>query len=232
MEKTDYSEILSKLGKRPRTVLEHILDYGSVSTYELGQLGYDQPPRAVRDLRETGIKVSTKTGTHPITGHRMAIYYLDDDQPLTVTTGRNAFPKPFIKKLFEAFNYRCNICNTIYNTRMLQCDHRIPFLIQGEVDNLELERFQPLCAPHQRAKSWECEHCPNRTTANQYICSSCFWAIPDGKYTHVATRKEKIVTISFSEDEDLQVYSHYDKIAKEQNCSIEKVIKDKLKKMP
>ncbi len=50
-----YAELLARLGKRPKAVLERILKNGSVSTYELGQLGYDQPPRAAQDLKEAGV---------------------------------------------------------------------------------------------------------------------------------------------------------------------------------
>ena len=48
MDTKKYESLLPTLGKRPRVVLEHILKNGSVSTYELGQLGYDQPPRAAK----------------------------------------------------------------------------------------------------------------------------------------------------------------------------------------
>ena len=39
--------------KRPRTVIDHILKHGQVTTAELRDLyGYDHPPRAARDVRE------------------------------------------------------------------------------------------------------------------------------------------------------------------------------------
>lgn len=42
--------------KRPRTVIDHILKHGYVTTEELKeQYGYDHPPRAARDVREQGI---------------------------------------------------------------------------------------------------------------------------------------------------------------------------------
>lgn len=42
--------------KRPRTVIDHILTHGYVTTEELKeQYGYNHPPRAARDVREQGI---------------------------------------------------------------------------------------------------------------------------------------------------------------------------------
>lgn len=42
--------------KRPRTVINHILKNGFVTTQELRDVyGYNHPPRAARDVREEGI---------------------------------------------------------------------------------------------------------------------------------------------------------------------------------
>lgn len=61
-------EFLEKLktvtAKRAKTVIDHILHYGSISTEELKETyGYDHPPRAVRDVREQGIPIETFTIT-------------------------------------------------------------------------------------------------------------------------------------------------------------------------
>ena len=46
--------------KRARTVLDHILEHGHVTTEELKDLyGYNHPPRAARDVREQGIPLET-----------------------------------------------------------------------------------------------------------------------------------------------------------------------------
>ena len=46
--------------KRPRTVIEHILAHGYVTTEELrDKYGYNHPPRAARDVREQGIPLET-----------------------------------------------------------------------------------------------------------------------------------------------------------------------------
>lgn len=52
--------------RRPKTVLDHILQHGSVSTDELQTLyGYDHAPRAARDVRELGIPLKTEMRTDP-----------------------------------------------------------------------------------------------------------------------------------------------------------------------
>ena len=46
--------------KRPRTVIEHILEHGYITTEELRSIyGYNHPPRAARDVREQGIPLET-----------------------------------------------------------------------------------------------------------------------------------------------------------------------------
>ena len=43
----------SVTGKRPKTVIDHILKRGHITTEELkNKYGYDHPPRAARDVRE------------------------------------------------------------------------------------------------------------------------------------------------------------------------------------
>ena len=46
--------------KRAKTVIDHILKHGHITTEELKNLyGYNHPPRAVRDVREQGIPLET-----------------------------------------------------------------------------------------------------------------------------------------------------------------------------
>ncbi|MCL2134043.1 MAG: hypothetical protein FWH37_00565 [Candidatus Bathyarchaeota archaeon] len=61
----DYSESFLKLlnsitAKRPRAVIQHIIEYGYITSQELKDTyGYNHPPRAVRDVREHGIPLIT-----------------------------------------------------------------------------------------------------------------------------------------------------------------------------
>jgi len=61
--KMDYSQeflelLKSVIAKRPKTVIDHILEYGFITTEDLkNKYGYNHPPRAVRDVKEYGIPI-------------------------------------------------------------------------------------------------------------------------------------------------------------------------------
>ncbi len=64
----------SVTARRAKTVIEHILKNGFVTTEELSEIyGYDHPPRAARDVREEGIPLETfrVEGSH---GRRIGAY--------------------------------------------------------------------------------------------------------------------------------------------------------------
>ena len=64
----------SVTAKRPKTVIQHILQHGYVTSEELkNTYGYNHPPRAVRDVREYGIPLVTYrvTGSD---GRKIAAY--------------------------------------------------------------------------------------------------------------------------------------------------------------
>lgn len=187
-------------------MLEKILENGSVSTFELGRLGYDQPPRAAQDLKEAGVRLKTAFGKHPTTGARMAIYSLAEDLDfLASAAGRRIFPSKFRAELLAAHGSRCNLCNAAYPASSLSLDHRIPFIVAGEAEELRIPEFQPLCGSHQRKKSWECEHCPNRKPKDEATCKTCFWAFPDSGFSHVATLPVRHLEITFVGTEDDQL---------------------------
>ena len=103
-----------------------------MSTYELGQLGYDQPPRAAQDLKEAGVRLTTSFGKHPKSGARMAIYALAGLDEDAAFSGRRALPKKFREQVLERFQKRCNICNEEHPARLLQLNHRVPYIIACE----------------------------------------------------------------------------------------------------
>ena len=57
----DFKLFISKIkNKRARIVIDHILKNGFITTEDLEkEYGYNHPPRAARDVRETGIPLST-----------------------------------------------------------------------------------------------------------------------------------------------------------------------------
>ncbi|ACU58144.1 HNH endonuclease [Chitinophaga pinensis] len=217
--------LLLTLPKRPRTVLSVLLEKGQVSTYELGLMGYDQPPRAAQDLKEAGVKLATTAGKHPNTGARMVIYSLADDQSSSVALGgRIAFPKAFRQSIEKRDNFKCVLCNTQYSPRYLQIDHKIPYIVGGDEQVLNINEFQLLCGSHQRMKSWECEHCPNRDAKSEEICSTCYWASP-GNYTHVATQYIKVVSLKFDSEKEMLMLDNLKVSAEQNNMPLEQYIK-------
>lgn len=214
-------------------MLELLLKKGAVSTFDLGNIGYDQPPRAAQDLKEAGVKLTTTFGKHPKTGSRMAIYSLAKDQPLLTGTfsGRKAFPKKFRHDCLEHYHLTCCICNVVYEPAVLQIDHRIPYIIGGDPDNYKLDNFMLLCGSHQRLKSWECEHCPNRKIESTEICRVCYWAMPDGDYEHIATILEKRIDVTWRGEYELGHYQRLVSFAKKKGLSLSDTIKELVKQI-
>jgi len=82
----------SVTAKRPKTVIDHILKHGFITTQELKEkYGYNHPPRAARDVREHGIPLETfrVTGSD---GREIAAYRFGDvsNQRFKKLSGRNA----------------------------------------------------------------------------------------------------------------------------------------------
>lgn len=82
-------------GKRPRTVIEHIIKHGYVTTEELKELyGYNHAPRAARDVREAGIPLETFKMPSS-TGRAIAGYRFGDPDKIEAhkLAGRQIFSK-------------------------------------------------------------------------------------------------------------------------------------------
>src|SRR6266496_1553227 len=83
--------------KRPKTVIEHILQYGYITTEELkSKYGYNHPPRAARDVREEGIPLETFR-VKDSEGRSIGAYRFADPAKARfgVLQGRKTFPKAF-----------------------------------------------------------------------------------------------------------------------------------------
>jgi hypothetical protein len=120
--------------KRPRTVLDHILKHGHVTTEELrDRYGYNHPPRAARDVREQGVPLETfrVVGSD---GRRIAAYRLavTGRRGKRTHEGRRTFSKAFKQYLVERDRSRCQVCSTEMEPRYLQIDHRIPYDVAGD----------------------------------------------------------------------------------------------------
>ena len=189
--------------KRPRTVIQHILAHGYVTTEELKNLGYEHPPRAARDVREQGIPLETYW-THDSVGRRIGAYRFGDprqmEDKLSKKAGRTVLSKALKKALVEKYGSKCFIYLQPMEERLLQVDHRIPYEIGGEQSEADIDCYMLLSPSANRAKSWTCEHCPNWTRKDKDFCLRCFWAHPED-YTHVAGREQRQIIITFTGNE-------------------------------
>jgi len=221
--------INSVTAKRPRTVLQHILKHGQVTTSELKDLyGYDHPPRAARDVRELGIPLKTVRVPGP-NGRQIGAYTIDETKEAVEGRGggRRAFPKALKDSLVAAGGERCAVCGGSFPARALQIDHRVPYEIAGDssVPNADpTQEFMLLCGSCNRAKSWSCEHCENwRSLRNSETCLTCMWGSP-GEYSHIALEERRWVQLNWTGSEA----KHYDRLrqkSSEHGMDIEEYIK-------
>lgn len=189
--------------KRPKTVIDHILAHGFVTTEDLKRLGYEHAPRAARDVRELGIPLETfyVKGSN---GRRIGAYRFGDPSQagdgIAKAAGRTVLSKALKKALVEKYGPRCFIYLQPMEERLLQVDHRVPYEIGGERGARDIDGYMLLSPSANRAKSWTCEHCPNWRRRDADFCLQCFWAHPEG-YTHIAGREQRQITITFTGNE-------------------------------
>ena len=188
---------------RPKTVLDYLVKHGSITTDDIKALGYEHPPRAIRDVREQGIPLITQRVN--INGKSIARYVFGDESQIEKNKlgGRQVFSKAFKNELIQKYGEKCGITLEPYDAKYLQIDHRIPYEVAGEMSGTQRtpHHFMLLCAAAQRQKSWECEHCSNLLGQKDItICQSCYWAYPE-KYTHVALRQEQRLDLVFQNEE-------------------------------
>lgn len=195
----------SVTAKRPKTVIDHVLKHGFITTEELKEkYGYNHPPRAVRDVKEHGIPIEMFRVSGG-DGRKIAAYRFGDPAKMRFgqQAGRTALGKELKQKLVELHGTRCAIYLEQFPERELQIDHRVPFEVLGDARQVEPkpEDYMLLCGSANRAKSWSCEHCVNWIELKKpEICRSCYWAYPNS-YTHVAMRESRRADILWNEHE-------------------------------
>ena len=221
--------------KRPRTVIDHIIKHGVVTTEELQTLyGYDHPPRAARDVRESGIPLETFRVRSDNTGRNIAAYRFGNPDEIVHGRihGRKVFSKPFKDELVELYDSRDAITGERSAPRYLQIDHRVPYEVAGEASHDEgnPEDYMLLDSSSQRAKSWSCEHCWNwLRDRDQAVCLSCFWASPE-HYTHIAGEEVRRVDIEWRGSE-VETFEHIRERAEAEDVNVANFIKNMLKRI-
>jgi len=222
------SRIRAITAKRPRTVLEHILKHGHVTTQELKDLyGYNHPPRAARDVREQGIELETfrVVGSD---GRRIAAYRLalTKRRAGRAGQGRRPLSKALKQRLLERDGSRCQICAAGMEPRYLQIDHRVPYDIAADEQDPESrpQEFMLLCGPCNRAKSWSCEHCANRKQRKLVrVCKACYWANPM-RYSHVAMLPHRRAQVTWVGENTVKAYDALAKEAAERGLTLAELI--------
>jgi hypothetical protein len=225
-------QIESVTAKRPRTVLDHILEHGSVTTAELKDLyGYNHPPRAARDVREQGVPLKTIRVPGP-EGRSIGAYTLDLEAAADSAKlgGRRAFPKELKDALVQRDGEVCAICGIPFPARALQIDHRVPYEVAGDVAEVDLDDFMLVCGSCNRAKSWSCEHCENWQKIKEVaLCEDCYWASPD-RYSHIALEERRRLTLSWIGEEVID-YDALEEKAEGAGQDVADFAKDRLRRM-
>jgi hypothetical protein len=195
-------------GKRARIVIQHILEYGFISTEDLElRYGYKHPPRAIRDVREQGVWLEAYTLKNQ-QGKPIAAYRFGPAPHFSPQyKGRQPVAKKVRDRLFEEHHDTCQLCQQKYPRNFLQLDHRIPFEIAGESPSQDpATLYQVVCRSCNRAKSWTCEQCDNlRGPKAPESCACCYWASP-AAYTHVALQDVRRVELVWVGSEAIAEY--------------------------
>jgi hypothetical protein len=141
----------------------------------------------------------------------MAVYTIDEVAVLGGgKSGRQAFPKALKTALIKRDGEVCGLCGGKFPGRALQIDHKIPYEIGGDGEELDPADFMLVCGSCNRSKSWSCEHCPNWTTKNIVTCLTCMWSSPQ-TYTHVGTEQKRRLDLTWEGSE----VQDFDKLAEQ-----------------
>ena len=217
--------------KRPKTVIDHILKHGFITTEDLSEkYGYDHPPRAARDVREQGIPLVTfrVNGKH---GRKIGAYKFGEPSKVEEGKlgGRKAWPKTLKETLVRGHGPRCAVCHAEYEPRYLQIDHRVPFEVAGDGgEDANPDEFMLVCGSCNRAKSWSCEKCRNWTSDHvPEICQACYWASPQ-KYDHISLRPIRRLDVVWSGKEVFEYECLLD-LSKHARKNLPEFVKDALR---
>lgn len=230
----DFIRQLKKVDKkRPKTVIEHILKYGFITTEDLRtKYGYNHPPRAARDVREEGIPLETFR-VRDSEGRSIGAYRFADPERARFDklAGRKTFSKSFKEEIINSLGCKCTICLEPYEDRYLQVDHRIPYEVFGDVedDNRQVADYMLLCGSCNRAKSWSCEHCINwLESRDPEICKVCYWAAPE-VYNHIALQEIRRLDVVWT-GEEIKVYEALKQRAERLQVDMPSYVKTALKR--
>jgi predicted DNA-binding protein len=215
--------------KRPKTVIDHILEHGFITTEELkNKYGYNHPPRAVRDVREQGISIETFR-VEGSDGRKIAAYRFGktEEQRFKKLSGRTGLSKKIREALVKKYGCKCFIYLEELEEGDLQIDHRVPYEVGGDGEGTELnpDDFMLLSGSANRAKSWSCEHCENwNNLKDRKVCLTCYWAYPED-YSHIAMRQLRRIDLVW-QGQEIDIYENLKNQAKSLGTEIPKFVKE------
>jgi hypothetical protein len=217
--------------KRPKTVIDHLLKHGQITTEGLkNRYGYNHPPRAVRDVKEQGIPIE-RVSAVGADGRKMAAYRFADPKIAQVRKfdGRTGLSKQIKDALVAQYGCRCFIYLEEMPAADLQIDHRVPYEVGGESVSMSPDEFMLLSGSANRAKSWSCEHCENwKNLKKRELCLSCYWAYPE-THTHIALKPLRRVDLLWQGNETSQ-YDQLKADAKVAGLDVPEFVKEVLRK--
>jgi len=234
----DYSHefldlLKSVTAKRPKTVIDHILKHGFVTTEDLkNKYGYNHPPRAIRDVKEYGIPIEMYR-VNGSDGRKIAAYKFGEFnvESINKISGRTALSKKIKEELIALHGAKCFIYNEAMGEENLQIDHRVPFEAGGDsAGEQESGNYMLLSPSANRLKSWSCEKCDNwNREKNAEVCLSCYWAYPEN-YSHIAMKQVRRLDIIW-QGEEVSVYEALKRQAQNESREIQEIIKELLEKL-
>ena len=234
----DYSHefldlLKSVTAKRPKTVIDHILKHGFVTTEDLkNKYGYNHPPRAIRDVKEYGIPIEMYR-VNGSDGRKIAAYKFGEfnAESINKISGRTTLSKKIKEELIALHGAKCFIYNETMGEENLQIDHRVPFEVGGDsAGEQESGNYMLLSPSANRLKSWSCENCDNwNSEKNAEVCLSCYWAYPEN-YSHIAMKQVRRLDIIW-QGEEISVYEALKRQAQNESRGIQEIIKGLLEKL-
>ena len=232
----DFRKLLDSVNnKRARFVIDTILEKGYCSTEDLKDAGYEHAPRAARDVRELGIPLETFK-VKDRTGKSIDAYRFGDweeakrQNQLAKTGGRTQLSGKLKSALITRYGSYCHLYGEAYPERLLQPDHRVPYEIGGDPeDMLDTSYFMLLSPSANRDKSWACEHCPNWARKDPNMCKTCYYAFPE-HYEHIAGETERRIPLVFR-DAELPFFDSISEMAQKEDISLPELIKKIIKKL-
>jgi hypothetical protein len=231
MTKHELQALIPKItSKRARTLLEHVLKHGQITTEELKTTyGYDHPPRAAKDVTDRGIPLERVRVPGP-NGRSITAYRLGDlSGSAGVAAGRTGLPKILKDALIHKYGEYCANCNGHFSGgRGLQVDHRVPYHVGGDPPFSDVDKFMLLCGSCNRSKSFTCEGCPNWVKREPTICDGCLWASPE-TYSHIATENRRQLTITWTGSDTIE-FDDFEKRASHRGLTPAEAARDALRR--